>query len=348
MNLLAIFLTGLTTGALSCSAVQGGLLASVIANQKKKENSSQTGAQRAAQTFDLNDWLPVTVFLGTKLISHVILGFALGAFGSVLTLSLGVKLTFQTIAALFMLATAANLLQLHPAFRWVSIQSPRFLRRYITTSTRESTLWSPAVLGLLSIFIPCGVTQAMEVLAISSGNPWTGAAIMGTFVLGTSPVFAALGVLTSRLSETMHTHFTRATAVILIALSLYALNGVATVLNFPLNWSAVTSALTSTTSPANNANSLQDTDGVQRRTIQVLNRGYQPQRIQVQQNQPVELTLVSNETYSCALDFVLPAFGIRTMLRATDTQTFTFIPTQKGRYTYSCSMGMYTGTLEVI
>jgi len=32
MNLFAIFLTGLTTGGLSCLAMQGGLLASVIAN----------------------------------------------------------------------------------------------------------------------------------------------------------------------------------------------------------------------------------------------------------------------------------------------------------------------------
>lgn len=35
MNLFVIFLTGLTTGGLSCLAMQGGLLASVIANQKR-------------------------------------------------------------------------------------------------------------------------------------------------------------------------------------------------------------------------------------------------------------------------------------------------------------------------
>ena len=38
MNLLLIFLTGLTTGGLSCLAMQGGLLASVIANQKDQEH----------------------------------------------------------------------------------------------------------------------------------------------------------------------------------------------------------------------------------------------------------------------------------------------------------------------
>ena len=37
MNLWIIFLTGLTTGGLACLAVQGGLLTSVIANQKEQE-----------------------------------------------------------------------------------------------------------------------------------------------------------------------------------------------------------------------------------------------------------------------------------------------------------------------
>ena len=38
MSLWIIFLTGLTTGGLSCLAMQGGLLASVIANQKDQEH----------------------------------------------------------------------------------------------------------------------------------------------------------------------------------------------------------------------------------------------------------------------------------------------------------------------
>ena len=37
MNLWIIFLTGLTTGGLACLAVQGGLLTSIIANQKDQE-----------------------------------------------------------------------------------------------------------------------------------------------------------------------------------------------------------------------------------------------------------------------------------------------------------------------
>ena len=34
MNLWVAFITGLTTGGVSCAAMQGGLLAGLIANQK--------------------------------------------------------------------------------------------------------------------------------------------------------------------------------------------------------------------------------------------------------------------------------------------------------------------------
>lgn len=55
MNLLLIFLTGLTTGGLSCLAMQGGLLASVIANQKEEEHNN----------FNQNKKKKTTGFLGT-------------------------------------------------------------------------------------------------------------------------------------------------------------------------------------------------------------------------------------------------------------------------------------------
>jgi len=46
MNLWIIFLTGLTTGGLSCLAVQGGLLTSIIANQKEGESDEVQVAEQ--------------------------------------------------------------------------------------------------------------------------------------------------------------------------------------------------------------------------------------------------------------------------------------------------------------
>jgi plastocyanin domain-containing protein len=78
-----------------------------------------------------------------------------------------------------------------------------------------------------------------------------------------------------------------------------------------------------------------------------MNSGYSPRLISVKKGIPVKLTLTSNDVYSCALSFILPEFGIKTFLASTDQKTFTFTPTRTGRFNFTCSMGMYTGVLEV-
>lgn len=358
MNIWAIFLTGLTTGGLSCLAMQGGLLASVIANQKEDElnrspHTKQTRQNILPKSFDQLDWLPVSLFLVSKLVAHTILGFFLGWLGSQIEVSLTVRLLFQGIAAVFMLATAANLLNLHPLFRYVVFQPPKFVHRWVRSSTKSKALFTPAVLGALTIFIPCGVTQAMEVLAITSGNPWLGAVIMFTFVLGTSPVFALVGVATAKLSETFQQSFLKIAAATLIFLGLSSLNGILTVLDAPLTFNKLVQPVTyffsaERFSSTVGAVPIDPDTGAQQVVIQVQNNGYSPNKIQVKAGIPVQLTLQTRDTYSCATAFVLKAFNISLQLAPTDIKMVTFTPTQAGKYPFTCSMGMYTGVLEVI
>jgi len=362
MNWISIFLTGLTSGGLSCLAVQGGLVASVIANQKDDEleeadkNTSSKKkvkevAATSAKSFDALDWLPITVFLVGKLISHTILGLLLGFLGSKLELSLGIRLGFQLAAALFMLATAANLLELHPIFRYVLLQPPKFLTRMIRNTSKSKAVFTPFVLGLMTIFIPCGVTQSMEVLAISTANPILGAAIMFVFVLGTSPLFGILGVGTAKLSEIWKGSFLKIAAATLVFLAASSMNGILVVMDAPVTFQKVMIAVLD---PAgviyadSDATQAVVAKGTQKVTINVTSSGYSPRNLAVKAGVPVELTLKSGEVYSCASYFVFPEFGIKTQLKQNDLQTFKFTPTKKGRFTYSCSMGMYTGVMEVL
>lgn len=353
MNLLIIFLTGLTTGGLACLAVQGGLLTSVVINQKEDELESGKRAvhKQGLLQLDVLDWQPVAMFLGSKLIAHVIVGALLGWIGSVIALSLGIRLTFQAFAALFMLATAMNLLNVHPIFRYLSFQPPKFVQRWIRHSSRARFLFAPALLGALTILIPCGVTQAMEVLAVNTGRPIQGALIMLAFVLGTTPLFALVGVATAKLTETWHKLFAKVAATLLLFMAVYSLNGVLVVMGSPLTLQRMVSPITWFFSEERFSESgviTTETDGVQRVGIRIHDGGYAPRYFKVKAGRPVELTLTSNNVYSCALSFVMKDFGIRVFLKATDRQQFTFTPTRSGRYTYTCSMGMYTGIMEVI
>lgn len=336
MNLFLIFFTGLTTGGLSCLAVQGGLLASVIANQKGS-TQKRMGA------------LSVGMFLTAKVLAYTLVGFVLGLLGSAISLSLGLRLTFQTLTAFFMIATAMHLLNVHPIFRYLAFTPPKWVQKRIRSSSKSKSLFAPAVLGFFTIFIPCGVTQAMEVLAINTGSAIQGALIMFFFVLGTTPLFALLGLATVKLSTRWHDVFNKVAAVLLICLGLFSLNGVLIVIDSSLAIRNLPSfAQLSSNSTTQAQPTAQIENGVQQVTIAVQNQGYTPQHIKVKQGVPVNLTLTTSDTYSCAVSFVFPEFGIRTFLEPTDSQSFQFTPQEMGTFNFSCSMGMYTGTLEVI
>ena len=355
MNLWIIFLTGLTTGGLSCLAMQGGLLTSVIANQKRDELAiSKNKKLLNFRSFDYLDWMPVLMFLVSKLFIHTVFGFMLGGLGATITLSLNVRLGFQIFTAVFMFATAMNLLNVHPIFRFLSFKPPKFIRRQIFKSSKSKALFAPAILGLMTIFIPCGVTQAMELLAINTADPVQGALIMFAFVLGTFPLFGLVGIATAKLSEGLTNTFMKFAAIVLILMALYGLHGVLVVIDSPLALNNIESAIDNSAKRiAGNSNSdveadVEIVDGVQKVNIEVLVNGYYPAEFTVRQGVPVELSLNTNGVYSCATSFVMREFDIFTQLKPTDKQTFEFTPSKKGNFTFACSMGMYRGVMRVI
>jgi hypothetical protein len=58
------------------------------------------------------------------------------------------------------------------------------------------------------------------------------------------------------------------------------------------------------------------------------------------------LNLVTNQTYSCARDFVIPSLNVYQLLPDTGTVQVN-IPAQPSgtRMFFTCSMGMYTGMI---
>mgnify|MGYP000296446484 CR=1 FL=1 len=351
MNLWLIFLTGLTSGGVTCAAMQGGLLASVIANQKLT-----TGSGSKNNGLGSDDIAPVTAFLSVKLVSHLILGALLGAIGSVVELSLTSKLIFQGIAAIFMLATALNLLDVHPIFRYLSFQPPKWAYRFLKNNEKSASLFAPSILGFFTVFIPCGVTQAMAVVALSSSSALQGALTMGMFVLGTFPLFFLIGIGTARLSEVWRRDFLKLAAYLLIFMSASSVNGILQVTDSPYSIQRLGPQIVRLLPPYDNSVGVNTPDpsvsienGVQKVTLTVSNGGYSPRYFRVQSGVPVQLTLETDgQVYSCATAFTFKAFDIYDVLKPIDSKVHKFTPEKKGRYTYSCSMGMYSGVMEVI
>ncbi|KKQ67331.1 MAG: putative membrane protein [Candidatus Daviesbacteria bacterium GW2011_GWA2_38_24] len=345
MNLWLIFLTGLTVGGFSCLAVQGGLLTSTIASrenenlEKKKSKHSNT--------------LPVLSFLIAKLIAYVALGFLLGLFGQAIALSDGVRITMQLMAGVYMIAVALNLLNVHPIFRFVIIQPPRFAMRLIRNQSGSKDIFAPALLGIMTVFIPCGTTLAMEALAITSG-PILGAVIMGVFTLATFPLFFSLGYMTAILGDTFRKNFLRLAAFIVIYLGVLSINGSLLAAGSPITLQSIGDAMPvqidlSGGGPQENQNLTGNTqNGVQVVNINVTNSGYSPTYLRVKKGQPVKLNLTTSNAFSCATAFRIPSLGVVKDLKPTGTDSVEFTPVKSGKIRFTCSMGMYAGTLEVI
>src|SRR3990172_12822343 len=155
MNTLwLVFVTGLTTGGFSCFAVQGGLLTSALATEEEMNVSRSLKAKA------------LTFFLLSKVIAYTILGFIFGFFGASLNISPRFQGWLQIFIGLYILATATRLLNLHPVFRYFLIHPPKSILRLLRNRAQAKSVFTPVLLGASTVLIPCGVTQAMMLLAL--------------------------------------------------------------------------------------------------------------------------------------------------------------------------------------
>jgi len=97
-------------------------------------------------------------------------------------------------------------------------------------------------------------------------------------------------------------------------------------------------------------NNSSENDGIntgetQKITLSMKNGNYYPNTITLKSNVPAEITL-DNSVAGCYRSFTIRDLGISKYSRS-PSETIKFTPTQKGRFRFSCSMGMGTGTLIV-
>ena len=396
-DLLPIFLTGVTTGGLSCLAVQGGLLASsvvrqaeqdvqhdlstvrnrtrsreyetklanlqrrslpeqqmakAIRNLQKRYREVAAAAEVAAASpgsEKRHSALPIVVFLTAKVGAYTVLGLLLGWLGSMLQLTPLMKGILQIAIAVFMLGTAARMLELHPVFRYFVIQPPRFITRFIRRRAKAGNgdFLTPFFLGGLTVFIPCGITQAMMALAIGSGNPLSGAAIMASFTLGTTPLFFALAYMATRLGAALQRNFFKVAAVAVAGLALVSLEGGLNLVGSPISFSSMVQSIGAAASGAGGGSDVASGPPTSTPTLQVENAAYTPSHLLAKAGLPVKLSLVTNGTTGCTRTFVIPSLGVQRALPQSGT-TELDLPAQAAGSTvrFTCSMGMYNGQID--
>ncbi len=352
-QLIVAFITGLTTGGLSCLAVQGGLLASSLAHQIEQdyvEHAAHHKRHRGKKSQPgprSNSSLPILLFLVAKIVAYTLLGALLGLLGSYLTLSPATRAILMILIGVFMLGNALRMFNVHPIFRYFSIEPPKFITRYIRRTAKGTDTFTPLFLGALTVFIPCGVTQAMMAAALGTSSMAMGAALMFAFTLGTGPVFFIVAYLTTELGSRLEKFFMRFVAALVLILGLVTVNSGLNLIGSPLAFSNLIRGLfpsQSASAAGNTPSRAEIPEG--ELVLYVQNGGYFPQTLKAAANESVTLNLITDQTYSCTRDFVIPALDYYELLPDTGTVQVT-IPAQKqgSRLFFTCSMGMYTGMI---
>lgn len=198
------FIIGLIASVSSCLAIVGGLVLSLSA-KISQDNVSDT------KTFLL--------FHTGRLVSFALLGGVLGLLGN----ALGINFTFTAIlgiiASVVMLLLGLNLVGVFTKNKIVLHSGIfNFFRKI------EHKTFTPLIIGFATFFLPCGFTQSMQVVALSSGSFISGLLIMLAFALGTLPMLLLLSFGSASFAHGKHAPlFFKSAGIVVIGLGVFAL-----------------------------------------------------------------------------------------------------------------------------
>lgn len=319
------FLIGLVASVSSCLAVTGGLLVALAAKYNVA-NPYLTDRQRL---------IPPLYFNLGRIISYPLLGGAIGALGSALTLSPAVSGALTLLASLLMIMLGLNMIGvLPPVGRYLPSLPPALSHRLHDAAAKE-TKGAAFLLGAATFFLPCGFTQALQLYVLSKASFMVGALTMLAFAIGTLPALLSLSAISSLAKGAFQKHFLRFAGAAVILLGI-----------FNIQYGLVLTG-SETTKAANAASiavvaEMQPDGALQRITMKVVDLDYSPNQFTVTQGVPVQWWIDGSQAAGCGRVLLAPQLGIRKILSDTSTTLITFTPNAPGDYAFNCGMGMMT------
>ncbi len=178
MSYGAIFMLGLVASLSACMAICGGLLLSMSATLPADYNRN-----RAHILFHIG-----------RIIAFFLLGGLIGELGSMFQFSFMGVFILNSLVALVFIVLGINLLDILPRISKLQITIPNFIGLYIHKLKNINNAFMPFLLGVATFFLPCGFTQSAQMYALTTGSFFSGALIMGLFVIGTLPALALVSL----------------------------------------------------------------------------------------------------------------------------------------------------------
>jgi sulfite exporter TauE/SafE len=143
-----------------------------------------------------------------RIVTYVVVGTAMGGLGAGVTRLVAagggdplqavarIQVGLSLVAALFLFCFGLNRLGYLPEPAWMSLSVPSKIPGYRLLLGLSSTGRGRAglmLLGMMLGLLPCGLSFAAFARALASADPWSGAALVLFFGLGTLPGLLVLG-----------------------------------------------------------------------------------------------------------------------------------------------------------
>ncbi|MDR2536004.1 MAG: sulfite exporter TauE/SafE family protein [Treponema sp.] len=334
-----LFIIGLIT-SVHCAAMCGGIN---LSQTLLKNPPRDTGRDRLLL-------LPGIFYNTGRVVSYTVIGGIVGALGSVITVSGRMQGVVQLIAGIFMVIMGVNMLGIGGTWlRRLNLRMPQIFAKKIDPEKQTSK--SPFFIGLLNGLMPCGPLQAMQIYALSTGNPLTGGLSMFLFSLGTVPFMFGLSALSSLLSKRFTFGVMKVGAVLVTVLGLTMVSNGWSLGGLP-DISQLTSgqfkpALRNTGVPTPAAFQPVLEQGVQ--IIASTLKGGRYPAITVQAGIPVKwiITAPAGSINGCNNRMILRQYGIEHRFQPGEN-VIEFTPDKTGKFSYSCWMGMIRSSITVV
>ncbi len=337
-----LFVIGLVT-SVHCIAMCGGINLSQVLQKDNGNNISRAMFQNA-----------LSYNIG-RVFSYTITGGILGLIGALTGLSgtLQTSSFFQgalkLLAGALMIVMGVNMLGIFPSLRKIHLPVFHFGKLLSKNrkghQTSHSMRKTPFFVGLCNGLMPCGPLQSMQIVALASASPITGALSMFFFSLGTVPLMLGFGSIVAGLGKRFTKQVLKCGAILVVVMGLSmisqgtALSGID---------SHITSLFSSQNKLADSTdpNTAVEKDGVQY-ISSTLESGHYPD-ITVKVGVPVNWTIHAEKANinGCNYKILLQDFDTECVFKEGDN-VITFTPQKEGVYTYSCWMGMITGKIYV-
>jgi len=327
-----VFLIGLVAALSTCLAVTGGLLLAVAAKYNERF-PTRTGIQKIK---------PLLYFNIGRIISYTVFGGAIGAFGSILTLSPKAAGILTIMVSIVMIILGFQLLHLFPILRRFQPKMPKFLAHKIHDLSGTDRKSAPFLLGAATFFLPCGFTQALQLYVLSKGDMLTGALTMLAFSLGTLPALLSLSAISSFAKGLFQNYFLKFAGVTVIMLGLFNIGNGLSLAGSTFSFGSILHAGDKNMLKGKENGSVPIVNGKQIVDMRVVGLNYSPYQFTIVQGVPVEWRIDGSKAEGCAQVITVPKLEIVQYLSPTSTTTINFTPNEIGTLEFSCTMGMTT------